>query len=91
LNCSLDPWVAGLEVLDHHPDGVDHLLIFELNVSLRRVRDDHGLGWETAVAVYSGSARLSPRTSAAQAVGHFGASVLTRPWRWTAEWLSSGD
>jgi hypothetical protein len=33
----LDPWVAGLEVLDHHPDGVDELMIFELRVSLRRV------------------------------------------------------
>jgi hypothetical protein len=39
LNCSLDPWVAGLEVLDHHPDGVDELMIFELRVSLRRVLD----------------------------------------------------
>ena len=28
---------AGLEVLDHHPDGVDDLMIFELRVSLRRV------------------------------------------------------
>jgi hypothetical protein len=33
----LDPWVPGLEVLDHHPDGVDELMIFELRVSLRRV------------------------------------------------------
>jgi hypothetical protein len=37
LNCSLDPWLAGLEVLDHHPDGIDELIIFELHVSLQRV------------------------------------------------------
>ena len=60
LNCSLDPWVAGLEVLDHHPDGVDELIIFELRVAMRRVLDFRDPGVIAALTVEGATQPLMP-------------------------------
>ncbi len=60
LNCSLDPWVAGLEVLDHHPDGVDELIIFELRVAMQRVLDFRDPGVIAALTVEGAAQPLMP-------------------------------
>lgn len=39
LYCSLDPWVASLEVLDNHSTGTDDLIVYAFNVALQRVAD----------------------------------------------------